>query len=550
MARPNNITFTSINEEGKRPATPADRPYDGYHHLEDGIRESFEKAVANNEPLFTTDVSNLYDRFLLGLPVEARQHYNCNACRRFVDTYGGLVTIDSKGMIEPVMWNADFPDFFNVAVALVYAEIISKARVTGVFVTSEKRLGVARTGIWSHMCVDVPENILHTSRLDTAYQAACKKNEDFKMLQYAYNKYSTRTVMTAVNLLRSESLYRGEKTLGVAEWFLVVKEQANELHDRFRTNYLWLKAATAPSGFCHVSSSMIGTFLDDIHEGYELDTVKARFNAKMNPLKYQRPQVAPGRANVARAEEIIKKLNMQTSLVRRFARIEEVKLEWSQAIDSAIATTSGVFAGIKTKDDEKKELFDRKLQPDATTMTWEKFRRTVLPHAMKIEMYVSDFKSNFAALVGPADYYAPPIIVWDTEENRNPINWYLYSGGSYASQWNLPSKEYVEVTGITLQPNLWQPGFDHHGNGVFFLLKDCKDKRNYSSALFPETLKGELREIRATIEAYSKRNKLADYDEASACGLCFQERANSKWECKLRVTTDVGVRNYILNRWD
>ena len=95
-----------------------------------------------------------------------------------------------------------------------------------------------------------------------------------------------------------------------------------------------------------------------------------------------------------------------------------------------------------------------------------------------------------------------------------------------------------------------EPGFDHHGTGVFFLLKDCKDKRNHSSALFPETLKGELREIRATIEAYSEQNKLGDYDGASACGLCFQERANGKWECKLRVTTDVGVRNYILDRWD
>lgn len=238
MARPNNITFTGINEEAKRPATPADRPYDGYRHLEGGIRESFENAVATGVPLFTTDAHNLYECFLRGLPAEARQHYNCNACRRFVDTYGGLVTINSMGAIQPVMWIFDVPKFFSPAVLNVYVEIMEEARVTGVFVTSEKRLGVAQTGVWSHMCVDVPENIRYTSRLNTAHQAACDKNEAFKMLQYACNKYSTYTVMTAVNLLRSESLYRGEKTLGVAEWFLDVKKKANELHDRFRTNYL------------------------------------------------------------------------------------------------------------------------------------------------------------------------------------------------------------------------------------------------------------------------------------------------------------------------
>jgi hypothetical protein len=400
------------------------------------------------------------------------------------------------------------------------------------------------------MAVDVPKSIIHASRLDTAYQAACKKNEEFKMLQNAFNKYSIRTAETAVNLLRSDSLYRGEKTLGIAEWFLEILKTARHYTGRSCTNYLWLRAATAPSGFCHVSSSMIGTLLDDIQEGYDFNTVKARFNEKMNPLKYQRPQVAPGRANVARAEEIIAKLGMQNSLKRRFAQIHDVKLEWSPAVYPTHVFSGGVFSGVKTKDHWTKEAFDRKIEPDTTTMTWYKFRREVLPHAKKIELYIPGYKTTFAALVTAEHLFAPPIIVWDNEDNRNPVNWYMYAGGSHASQWNLPSNEYVEVTGITLQPNLWQPGFDHHGNGVFFLLKGCKDTRNSSSALFPETLKGELREIRATIETYSNQNKLAGYNEASACGLCMQERSRATWDCKLKVTTDVGVRYYKLDRWD
>ena len=57
--------------------TPADRPYDGYEHLEAGIRESFEDALGpdNKEPLFFTNVENLYDIFLDHIPEEARQHY-------------------------------------------------------------------------------------------------------------------------------------------------------------------------------------------------------------------------------------------------------------------------------------------------------------------------------------------------------------------------------------------------------------------------------------------------------------------------------------------
>lgn len=549
MARLNDITCKIIIEEVKNTPSPADRPYDGYNHLEGRIRESFEKAIANKAPLFATDVTDLYDWFLNGLPEEARQHYNCNACRRFVNTYGGLVTISPDGRTHPVMWDFIAPDFFRASVGNVRRKVM-EARVTGVFITSEKRLGIARTGIWTHMAVDMPKSMIHNSRLNTAYQVASKINEEFKMLLNAVDKYSIHTAETAVNLLRSDSLYRGEKTLGIAEWFLEILKTARHYTGRSCTNYLWLRAATAPSGFCHVSSSMIGTLLDDIQDGYDFKTVKARFNVKMDPLKYQRPQVAPGRANVARAEEIIAKLGMQNSLKRRFAQIHEVKLEWSPAVYPTNVFSGGVFSGVKTKDDEWQDIRDRHIQPDATTMTWYKFRREVLPHAKKIELYVPGYKGNFAALVTAEDIFAPPIIVWDNEGARNPFNWYLYSGGSHASQWNLPSNEYVEVTGITLQPNLWQPGFDHHGNGVFFLLKGCKDTRNSASGLFPETLKGELREIRATIEAYSGQNKLAGYNEASACGLCMQASSRVTWDCKLKVTTDVGVRYYKLDRWD
>lgn len=108
----------------------------------------------------------------------------------------------------------------------------------------------------------------------------------------------------------------------------------------------------------------------------------------------------------------------------------------------------------------------------------------------------------------------------------------------------------VKIAGDgTLQPNLWQPGFEHLGNGVIFILKDCKDANNKTLGLFPELLRSELREVRSTIEAYSKNHDLSGFEEASACGLCIQS-SNKNWECKLRVTTDVGTSMYKLDRWD
>lgn len=529
--------------------TDLNRSNDGYEHLEGSIRESFELATASNEPLFVTSSylsPKLYDIFLNNLPEEARQYYNCRSCRNFVNRYGGLVTIDDYGYIHPVMWAGFIPEFFRPACEKV-RKAVMESKVIGVFISSERRLGVASAGGWSHMCVDLPKTMVYHNRLKNEYQLMAEKKQDYEMLLRAVTSYKNSTIETAVNLLQSDMLYRGEKVLGIAKWFLDVKNTFVNLKGTQKTNYLWKKAVTAPAGFCHISSSMIGTLLDDIEAGMYIEAVKRRFAEKMNPTQYQRPKAAPGSQNVARAEEIVAKLGIANSLKRRYARLDEIQKVWVPKVKIS-KPPYGVFGGVKTKKnarDSQKSI----LVADGGTMTWEKFQRTVLPTAHKIEMNVRYAPDSYAALVTAEDPSAPPIIQWDTEENRNPVSWYVYNGGSYPTAWNL-STGWVEVTGITLQPNMWQPGYDHQGKGVFFILKDCKDNRNTSSALFPEIMRSELRGVRATIEAYSRQNKLGGQDEASACGRLLQAGTRNWMNCELRVTTDLGVTRYQLDRWD
>lgn len=165
-------------------STPYDRPYDGYHILELGIRKSFEEAVDLNLPIFTTSVENLYDIFLANLPEEGRQHYNCNACRNFVNHYGGIVFINKIGELLPVMWNFKCPEFFLKAYYAVRSAVIN-SKVTGVFLPDSKRLGVPKTGVWTHMSVDVPKKIIYKNKLKTAFQESAEKKEDFRMLMRA-----------------------------------------------------------------------------------------------------------------------------------------------------------------------------------------------------------------------------------------------------------------------------------------------------------------------------------------------------------------------------
>lgn len=523
-----------------------ERSGDGYPDLLECIRRSFAEAVKNgDEPLFRTNASGLFDIFLKNLPEEARQHYNCNACRSFVNHYGGLVKIDDNGITHPVMWTYSPPGIFILSISEI-RETVRKASVTGVFYASNYELGRAIDGGFHHMAVEAPAKLVRRNLIKTSNQLESEKAEEYKMLDTAISKYQIGTVETAVHLLRAEALYRGEKIMGVAEWFLKVKKTVADHHKR-RKNLVWKFAALAPTGYCHINAGMIGTLLDDIEAGCGVETVKRKFAEKMDPQKYQRPQAAPTMGNVQQAEKIVEKLGIADSLKRRFARLDEIQTIWKpRAAKSDGIVSGGVFAGIQTKGTPQKSVNDT-LTP-TVTMTWDKFHRTVLPTAKKIEYQVTGQMTSFGALVTAEHPFAPPIIQWDSEENRNPYNWYVYRGGSYAIQWNL-KQGFSEVTAVALQPNMWQPGFEHQGKSVFFILKDCKDKQNNSSALFPEVMKSELHEIRATIEAYSRQHKLSGYEDASACGIRLDGNGQS-WNHTFRVTTDLGVTIYKLDRWD
>lgn len=503
------------------------------------------KLTMADGPLFTTDTTGLFDTFLANLPMAYRQRYTCNSCRQFVDRFGGLVTIDEHGHTKPAVWAAmeDVPPLFVDAI-IAMRDAISTAKVTGVFYSDKHIWGTPVTGEWHHMHVTPPTDAIYRSRLKTPHQAMAEKSEDFAVLGRSLGDCTLQQVETALTVLRSDSLYRSEKVLSAAEWlYSLMVTLANTKHNNYKHNLLWHTVATAPAGFCHVRNTMIGTLLDDIASNMGFDAVKRRFDAKMHPLQYQRPQVAPSAGNIEQAEKLVEKLSITNSLRRRFARIEDVQALWMPKLQQQ-QSANGLFGHLRPKGSASSGT----LRMPSQTVTWKKFQRDVLPLAESIQFYV-DSRDNFAALLTAVDADAPPILQWDIEAERNPVSWYLYHNGSMPDRWNL-SRGWVDVTAIALQPSAWCGNYSHHSNGVLFLLKGAVDKQHSGLGLFPEILKSELREVRATIEAYSRAGTLEGKDKASACGVILQDTSNVLWNGKFKVVVGGTVQEYAIDRWE
>lgn len=529
------------------------------------VRAQFAAVTAEDERVFSTDATGLYDAFLAALPYSMRPTYVCNACRRFVERFGGLVAIDAEGRRSAAFWRgAHAPLEFRRAVAEL-ERLVLGAKVTGVHLSLEPAWGLshnhdsARGRTWNHLSVVAPPRVLWKAPESARNAAlreearACREAEltvEHEMLQRALVDYGRETIYQAHALLAGDALFRSEKVLGPATWLRDLRAKIDATQNlSVAGGLIWYAVATAPVGFARVRSGMIGTLLDDLKAGKPLEDVQRAFAAKMDPSKYQRPQAPATAGNIAAAERLVEKLGIAPALRRRFAHLEDIAdAVWRQpAARAPKPAAGGVFGHLKPKDAAPaRATFDL----PATAMTWVRFAAEVLPSAERIELKVPRGPVPFFAFVTAEDPEAPPILQWDRAERRNPVSKFTYVEARSAADWGVDAgvfgpPRFAEVTAVTLAPWQWFGGeMPHMEKAAYFLIAGARDRTYVRSGLFfPETLRAELHPVRATLEAYAKSGMLSGAAEATACGTHYLGQC-------FRVTTADGTRReYTLDRW-
>lgn len=509
------------------------------------LRENLAKTETK-EPLFTTDAGPLYDTVLAMLPESIRPTYVCRSCRDFIDRIGSLVRIGESGRTYPALrlYNNNWPGVFERAAAAV-AERVERAKVTGAFLAADKVFGTPMTkdkkgrADWRHLYC--PNAAPYSHPIRTAEQRMAEIAEDFRTLSRGLAEFKHETVLHAISILCGGDLYRGEKFLGVAEWLDTLHRHTGNVKDRSRKdNIVWLAVATAPAGFAHIRSTMIGTLLDDLQSGMSADFAARRFKEKMHPLQYQRPTAEVNDGQIDAAEKIIAKLDSARALDRRFARIEDIpetSFIWRPVRPTLPAEGGGVFSSLR------KPPHTKKAGPSTpTTMTWVKFAERVLPEVRAMTVRVPRHHQGFSALITAASMDAPPILQWDIAEARNPLSWYFYYNGTPAQAWNLRAGDDAEVTAIVRRPG--------HEHGAFLLLKDARDVvHTAGGGFFPETLKPEYHAIRKVVERFTTARRIEGREQATACGLGLHSQSKPDI---LITTVDMSFveMHYHIDRWD
>lgn len=454
------------------------------------FESSVKKSVAGLLTIFDTDASGLWEAYLAGIPEADRQHYNCRSCQKFIEDYGGLVAVAANGQQYPVLWNPDVPKFFTYSVTRMYA-IVKKSKIIGVRINDQATWGRPQTGVWTHLSV---ENVpVFKSALKTASQETAEKKQDFIMLSKALADYPLEAAVQAVRVLQADALDRSEKTLGVAEWFLSLHKLVAASR-ALRNNLIWNAVASAPAGWCHISSTMIGTLLNDIVENIPYERIAQRWALKMHPLQYNRPTKEVSEGNVKKANEIIEKLGAQGSLARQFATMSDItETLWVPPSNVEVVPPSGgVFDRLLRG---KSKINDLVLPPQQ--VAWTYVQDTLLPAAKSVEFYT--IAGNFFSMVAPVNRDAPPLLQWP-----NQLSWYVYVGGSRPEAWGLPGGTWVPVKTICRKPCHWHGNvMDREAPHICLLLPGARDlKYKRGGGFFPESLRSEFHGIRSVLEAH------------------------------------------------
>lgn len=517
--------------------------------------------------LFTTNVGDadekkldpIYLDYLNNLTKDQYQEHKCNCCHQFIRQYGNLVAINDSGKTISAMWalTDETPAIYRDSIAAMQKHVES-SMVDGVFLTTNKVWGtpISRgiNGGWTHFSVTptINDQIYKVTNL-SCYEAMALKREHYKSLSFALSQFKADVVNQALNILESNAVNHAEKVIGVVLWLKKIHEALNATKSKVAyKNVIWKFVSSAPAGFCTPRSEMAGMLMQDIAEGLPYEAIKNRFNAEMAPDKHMRPTTL-SLGNVVQADKLVAKLGVKPSFERRFAKIEEIETIWKPTANTP---------KVKSKEQEQ-SLFGHLIPTkgnaapeikitDPTVITFEKFARTVLPKALKIDFYAANRAMTFMALTTAVHTDAPAILQWDHDDNRNPVAKYVYKNGSHPSRWELTPNTWVPVAAISKLPHQWgKYGEQHtnHGDGAIFVLEGAKDLNADGLALFPEILKSELHSIRSTIEQFSEKGTLQGVEDASACGIAITSAATAS-NLQLRVTTENGVALYSLDRLD
>jgi len=375
-------------------------------------------SLAEQELFVTLPGDDLWATYLAAFPegtnllYRKRTEHDCSCCKNFIRQYGNVVAIvDGK---PTSIWDVEGAPHPYDVVAKVLHEAVINHPITNLFRTKETKYGAEHnfekfedggTKKWNHFWGEVKPK----HRSNAPDQVRGKYRTRVQTLKRGVEELSPAALDTVLDLIDSKALYRGEEhKRAILEFKAAQRANTGE-------TFLW---ANANSPAAHFRNSVIGTLIQDLSEGKDLEYAVKSFETKVAPANYKRPTALITQGMVDQAVKTITELGLEPALSRRLARLTDVNIvDVLWASNKAKSKLAGgvadlLAASVKTKAPTK-----------ATDVSIDAFLADVLPKTRDMAVFVKNkHRSNLMVLTAPVKPDAPRLFKWD-----NGFAW-SYSG--------------------------------------------------------------------------------------------------------------------------
>lgn len=389
---------------------------------------------------YSLDRDSIYLTYLASFPEDSdplfrtNTEHTCSTCRTFVKNFGNVVEI-VDGQIRTI-W--DYPEYsFEYpydSVAAALNNFVKSLPLTGIFRSTEKQYGnkLSRSlhegavETFHHFWGVVNDRHFVRSAQFERYsigEIRGEFNTSVEVFTRGLNELSPSALETVVDLIDSSSLYRGEEHLRAITEFRALQNKHDALFVQSSKDARTFVYANATNPAARFRNTVIGTLIQDISDGVDLERAVASFESKVAPTNYRRSSALITPSMIASAMKTINELGIEDSLQRRLATISDLSVN-----DVLWVNT---FTQSRMKDGIEGLLMEAAVtapkahhKRETEKISIVQFMKDILPGTGSIDLLVKNYhEPNFVTITTGQSPESSCLFKWN-----NPFGW-SYNGG-------------------------------------------------------------------------------------------------------------------------
>ncbi|MFS0643776.1 hypothetical protein [Siminovitchia sp. 179-K 8D1 HS] len=467
-----------------------------FKNFKKALQENFNEMSADVNHLFEVelDKDELWDLYLDSFPegtneiYRERREYDCSCCKQFIKSIGNVVVIKNNKFKTIWDFETNSTKFQPVVDAL--SNYVKSKIISDVWVNKFNKLGTDRNYehldngdvmTWEHFYLELPSKFVdRSSRSEAEIRGGLRDTRN--VFKRSLEEITEESLLTVLELISQNSLYKGEEWKGVLNEFLKFKKEFDELQtETEKENYTWEQSVKIGGAIGRIRNHSIGTLLVNISEGMDLDTAVRKYEVIVAPENYKRSKPIYTKRMLEDAKKTIEELGYMDSLNRRHATLDDITVNnilFSNKDSAKRINGMDVFEEMANEVSLNLKQFSR-----VDEISIDSFVENVLPTAKEIEVLLENKHSNnMVSLIAPENKDSKTMFKWN-----NGFSW-AYSGNMTDSS----MKENVKSAGGNVEGVLrfsiqwnddeYNPNdFDAHcvepnGNEIYY-----SNKHNYQT---------------------------------------------------------------------